>query len=88
MSIDIENITRIVNQVTGLDFKPKKKWGNNGYRFYDDTDAEHLDIYIGVDEVEEDILVFTISKFAQDMQLANALKLVYPNARIWMTRYA
>lgn len=84
MCIDIESITKIINQVTGLNFTPRHKWTqNNGYRFYDD---EHFDIYITVDEIE-DVPIFTVSQFDKDMQLVNALQLVYPNARIWMTRY-
>ena len=84
MCIDIENITKIINQVTGENLTPKKKWGDNGYRFYDDE--KDCSIYITVDEVEDDRLIFTISKFKQDIQLANALSLVYPNARMWVTR--
>ena len=84
MCIDIENITKIINQVTGLNLSPKCKWDSR-YRFYDD---EHFDIYITVDEVENDVLSFTISKFDKDTELVKALKLVYPNSRIWMTRYA
>lgn len=88
MCIDVENITKIINQVTGENLKPRKnwKWESNGYRFYDDE--KDCSIYIIVHEADDDTLIVNISKFDKDIQLANALKLVYPNARIWMTRYA
>lgn len=88
MSIDIENITKIINQVTGLDFKPKEMWGHNGYKFSDKNEQGFSNIYITVDEAEDDMLIFNISIFEKDMQVANALKLVYPNAIMWMIRYA
>lgn len=81
MCVDnIENITKIINQVTGLNLSPRTEWLHSGYRFHDDA---HPDIYITVNELEDDSLIVTISNFEKDMQLASALKLAYPNAKVW-----